>query len=146
MILNNIDPVYPLFLIKLNDFDKNPPLLFLFTETFLHSLPKTLFKFYSLVNLLILKSKENGPIDTIIDQGIEKIQIPRSICVFFQTLKNKSYSKLIDIAKGGFAEVLLVKIVNQHNTLSVEIDQLFASRNVIKLNDKFLITRINNSI
>lgn len=146
ILIDKFNFISPLLLIKFNDFNKNPPVLFVLTQTFLQSLPKTLFKFYALVNTIVLKDRaKNFSLERATKQAVEKIQIPRSVCLFLQDLENPKLSKLLTIAQGGFVSILLAKISFQGKKISLKSEQLFAAKEVVKTNYKSLLFRLKQS-
>ena len=144
---NNNHFVCPLLLIKINDFEKNPPVLFVFTEQFWKTLPKTLSKFYSFVNVLSLENKTtSSAFQTVVEEGIAKIQIPRSVCLFLRDLKKDKLSQLLTIASGGFASLLLGEINFDKKRITLQMKQVFTAKDVVKLKHKSILKRIEENI
>ena len=145
LVLNNQHFIVPLLLMKLNAFDQNPPLMFLFENSFFDVLPKTLLKLYSLINVFVFKMPiSDRLLEQMIQQSIVGIRLPRSVCLFFDTLKNGNCFQLLKIASGGFASLLVVKITLQEKQISLQIKQLLNAKDIVKLDSKLIITRLDD--
>ena len=135
--------IYPLLLLKLNEFDANPPILFLFSKDFLQSVPKTLQKFYSLVNCFVFDLETDQP-ESLLVEGVKKIQIPRSVFAFLDVLQKNRWLKLLEIAKGGFAQVLFIKLqTGKDHKILLKMKKLFAPREVMQLDRRIFISRLS---
>ncbi len=129
--------VLPLFIAKENNFEKQSPFIFAFSDKKIVK-NKFLIDFYSFLKPLYLDSfsKESS------DEWIEKIKIPRMIFYFYDEFNSDNIKKMLFLASSAYSKIIFTESDCSHKRKLLILKEKISPSQIVNLDLKFLEEKI----